>query len=568
MSGFSNPIIGGGGGLVYPSIHSPDFKAGISGWNIARDGSAEFNDLSLRGTINGTSFIVNKDGIFFYSGPLDSPGISYNTGATAGSGVTQRTTQTITLPAGVASGDVMFLVAEAFTTSGASTLGISSAIGAWSQVGTTQSVTSGGVTSNVAVWMRVAGGLDPGAVVTLTSTGAAFWEAAVATYSGADTSAAVDVEGGAAASGVQMIACPAETTTQPGDWAVYLAGAGLPSTALTGPTAHQRQQAVSAANIGAAIYDSGGSVGGGGTGIGGGDFTAASTAAWWGAFTIGLAPAGAVTLIGSWAAQAGTDEFGFSYPAGLQVITSAGQGTNLNGDELIFLASQLVAGTGSDAFIFAPAAGNSSEQGTLFLASPTDSTYQAILRLLGESADGTQAPFAALFRFNQSTQTASGGVPLGLSDVPAAPSAPAGGLLVYSASGYLCVAGNGFLGPAAAVAPGTSDTAETWHNISLDAGWTAAGGTTGQTPQYRLLADGSVQLKGFLTRSAIGTGGVAVNSGTPLPSAYCPGAPVYTHAADLNRAGVLVKNTGVITAFGNTGGSTSVDLAGTYWPGS
>jgi hypothetical protein len=46
--GFSNPIIGGGGDLVYPSIHSPNFVTGSSGWTIRKDGSAEFNSLVIR----------------------------------------------------------------------------------------------------------------------------------------------------------------------------------------------------------------------------------------------------------------------------------------------------------------------------------------------------------------------------------------------------------------------------------------------------------------------------------------------------------------------------------------
>jgi hypothetical protein len=66
--GFSNPIVGGGGNLVYPSIHSPNFVAGASGWTIRRDGSAEFNNLTVRGTFNGTDYEINADGLFFYSG--------------------------------------------------------------------------------------------------------------------------------------------------------------------------------------------------------------------------------------------------------------------------------------------------------------------------------------------------------------------------------------------------------------------------------------------------------------------------------------------------------------------
>lgn len=67
-SGFSNPLVGGGGGLVYPSIHSPDFVQSISGWTINKDGSAEFNDLTIRGTFQGLDFLINASGFFFYKG--------------------------------------------------------------------------------------------------------------------------------------------------------------------------------------------------------------------------------------------------------------------------------------------------------------------------------------------------------------------------------------------------------------------------------------------------------------------------------------------------------------------
>ncbi len=68
MSGFANPIIGGGGALVYPSIHSPNFITTISGWTIKKDGSAEFNNLTIRGSFLGTNFVINSLGAFFYSG--------------------------------------------------------------------------------------------------------------------------------------------------------------------------------------------------------------------------------------------------------------------------------------------------------------------------------------------------------------------------------------------------------------------------------------------------------------------------------------------------------------------
>lgn len=56
MTGFSNPIIGGGGALVYPAIHSPNFKISpLTGWSIDKDGNAYFADITAGGTISGAT---------------------------------------------------------------------------------------------------------------------------------------------------------------------------------------------------------------------------------------------------------------------------------------------------------------------------------------------------------------------------------------------------------------------------------------------------------------------------------------------------------------------------------
>jgi hypothetical protein len=97
--GFSNPIAGGGGALIRPSLHSPDFVTGVSGWSINKDGSAEFNGIIVRGTIilgNGTTntiilddvrdalFVYDNDGKLVASiaptGGTDSLGNDYNPG--------------------------------------------------------------------------------------------------------------------------------------------------------------------------------------------------------------------------------------------------------------------------------------------------------------------------------------------------------------------------------------------------------------------------------------------------------------------------------------------------------
>ena len=55
--------------LRRPAIQSPNFVTTVSGWTINADGSAEFNNLLIRGTFNGTDFVINSAGAFFYSGP-------------------------------------------------------------------------------------------------------------------------------------------------------------------------------------------------------------------------------------------------------------------------------------------------------------------------------------------------------------------------------------------------------------------------------------------------------------------------------------------------------------------
>jgi len=56
-----------GGTLVFPSMQSPDYVQGVSGWQVRIDGSAEFNNLTIRGTFNGTDYVINSNGIFFYA---------------------------------------------------------------------------------------------------------------------------------------------------------------------------------------------------------------------------------------------------------------------------------------------------------------------------------------------------------------------------------------------------------------------------------------------------------------------------------------------------------------------
>lgn len=68
MSGFENPITGGQGALLRSAIKSPDYSPGVMGWSINKDGTAEFNDLTIRGTFYGSDFIISSSGVFLYAG--------------------------------------------------------------------------------------------------------------------------------------------------------------------------------------------------------------------------------------------------------------------------------------------------------------------------------------------------------------------------------------------------------------------------------------------------------------------------------------------------------------------
>ena len=60
--------LAGGTVLVRPALQSPNYVAGVSGWAVFIDGSAEFNNLTIRGVFQGTNFILNSSGLFLYSG--------------------------------------------------------------------------------------------------------------------------------------------------------------------------------------------------------------------------------------------------------------------------------------------------------------------------------------------------------------------------------------------------------------------------------------------------------------------------------------------------------------------
>ena len=68
---FSNSIVGGGGNLVRDSVQSPDFLDGVTGWQIRKDGTATFRNVTI-GSV-GHGVVINPDEILIYDedGNLD-----------------------------------------------------------------------------------------------------------------------------------------------------------------------------------------------------------------------------------------------------------------------------------------------------------------------------------------------------------------------------------------------------------------------------------------------------------------------------------------------------------------
>lgn len=118
----------------------------------------------------------------------------------------------------------------------------------------------------------------------------------------------------------------------------------------------------------------------------------------------------------------------------------------------------------------------------------------------------------------------------------------------------------GYMGPVVAVKPGsTPAAAETWHTVTLDAGWTAGS----PAPQYRLLSDGNIQLAGKASHAAITTE-TALNSSNPIPSSYRPvsNKKVYQGNRAGGITGAALDTTGIIYAEPSGVSGTVIDLTG------
>lgn len=299
---FPNPVAGGGGTLVYPQICSPNFVHGVSGWQIAQDGSAEFHDIILpSGSGGATIYFASSAPVGANDGDL-----WYNTAA--GLEVSQWNGSAWT--------------PYQFSTGAIANGAITTPLIASGAVGTTQ-IASGAVTNALIAAAAVGAANIANGAVTATQINSA------AAILGSQLSSSAGIVGGQVASGTLTAANIAAATITGGLIAAnaittgLIAAGAVTATQIAAGTITATQLAagivyagiVNSTTINAATFT--------GSTFNGTDFII-NTA---GSFFYSGTPATG-NLIASIAAASGTDAFGNAYPAGVQsTIYQSGKDT-------------------------------------------------------------------------------------------------------------------------------------------------------------------------------------------------------------------------------------------------
>ena len=248
-------------------------------------------------------------------------------------------------------------------------------------------------------------------------------------------------------------------------------------------------------------------------------------------------------LIASMAPEAGTDEFGNVYKASVAVYGPGSDGAYVQlepnigggGNTGVLVSS----GNANDElagrmFSFIGNSGDPDEYSLLQLCSAQDSAYPnfAGIGLSGSSHDGTLEPTGILF-----SEVSGSAVEM----LTWGPSTNVQVLVPFTAT------------DGTAASP-TLVTTDTWHNITLATTWTAAT----PIPQYRLNADGLIELKGAVIFTSTGAGLSGNNAFTAagaIPSAYQPASIQYF-------AAVLIGGSGAPTITANKTPVISLSAAG------
>lgn len=241
------------------------------------------------------------------------------------------------------------------------------------------------------------------------------------------------------------------------------------------------------------------------------------------------------TLIGSWTAIAGTDPYGNSYVAGFEIqsglqkliIDVMGGTPAIN---LVTGLASISVSTAVDAFV----RGTSPEQFDLAqMIGAKDSTQldQAGVAVTSSSPDGTTQNAQGIFYYIDATNT----------------------LHIYQTTDFRGVIINA--GALHAPTPGTGTratpaTSESWHAMTLAAGFTAAPAPFA-TPRYRLECEGgakTVRLSGAVELTA---GSGASETFWTAPAAYTPSFGQHYVIATKTAAGANATNDVNVTNAGN-----------------
>lgn len=116
-------ITQGLGNLVIPSIQSPNFTHNVSGWQIKKDGSAEFNNIVIRGSVTIGGLELKYNGVpaannLVYSNSVtagtDSFGNAYFAGVTE-YGLNGLTYYAVNMAFGIGNGDIFGGIVEVYT---------------------------------------------------------------------------------------------------------------------------------------------------------------------------------------------------------------------------------------------------------------------------------------------------------------------------------------------------------------------------------------------------------------------------------------------------------------------
>jgi hypothetical protein len=219
------------------------------------------------------------------------------------------------------------------------------------------------------------------------------------------------------------------------------------------------------------------------------------------------------------------------------------------------------AGPGGTATVFFVPVGNYQSNASIGIA---QAGGQAILEILG--AQTTAAPAAnsdrvAMFLWDHGSAVG-----------PSASAALQGWFYDTAGNAHNFYSGNfaGLSLPAASMfavdpATGTSQAvpfaSETWHNITLDSGWTAV-----VQPQYRMLGDsGNVQVRGQITHAGATTL-TTINNTNPIPAAYWPASTrLYRPPIAGDSAGTIeITSAGIFAMRASGFTATAAYLDGIY----